>query len=140
LNADGIRVGSMTPWGGADFVRHDAEGIVSVSTPSHGGIGLSPARNAEIDKAWRNANGWYEEDCEAYIVLVRFFDEFETFQLDDDQGRAALSRIHDSLHYWYPEVHARLYPREAADRQDEQTVRDWQREYEERRRAQAVGQ
>lgn len=63
-----VQVDSRTPWGKADYVSHPADGIVSVGTPGHGGIKLSPERNAEIPAALRNKSGWYEEDCEAAIV------------------------------------------------------------------------
>lgn len=137
MNADAIREKSMTPWGSADFVRHDAPGIVSVSTPSHGGIGLSPERNAEIHKAWRNANGWYEEDCEAYIVLVKFYDVFTADGTWGDEK--VYQTLHDSLHYWFPKVHALVYPKEAADRQDVPTSVDAFRELAEQRAAQEAG-
>ena len=63
-----IQEGSRTPWGEADYVSESAPGIMSVSTPGHGGYKLSPERNKAIPAGLRNGSGWYEEDCEAHIV------------------------------------------------------------------------
>lgn len=65
-----IREGSRTPWGPADYVEHTAHGIVSVSTPGHGGVKLSPERNRMIPSVLRRSSGWYEEDCEVYIPMM----------------------------------------------------------------------
>jgi hypothetical protein len=56
----------FTPWGKADFVSTLADGVVSVSTPSHGGIYLDGARNAVVHEVWRDTSaaaggGWHEE-------------------------------------------------------------------------------
>jgi len=64
----GVREGSRTPWGSADWVEQFGPGVTSVSTAGHGGLKLSTERNAVIPPALRNANGWYEEDCEVAIV------------------------------------------------------------------------
>jgi len=77
------RHGSDSPWGTVDLATPIAEGIVFVSTPSHGGFWLSPARLAEIVKIspknrktfGEYAACWYEEDCEASKV-VRGFPQF----------------------------------------------------------------
>ena len=65
-----------TPWGTADHVEELFDGAKRVSTPSHGGIRLTAARNAEMPDALRVADGWYEEDCEAALVIVAFPDHF----------------------------------------------------------------
>ena len=77
----------QTPWGKADNVIAIAPGIKWVSTPSHGGYRLSPARNRAVPEAWRNATfsgnakiigtdavGWYEEDCDWCLVWLAFPD------------------------------------------------------------------
>lgn len=70
-----------TPWGKADFIEHLGEGVTVVGTPSHGGIKLSPARNAQVDPRYREfaakwshgwGDKWYEEDCAALAVVVTF--------------------------------------------------------------------
>ena len=71
-----VKVGSRTPWGTADWVTHMAPGIVSVSTPGHGGVKLSPERNRKIPAPLRQASGWYEEDCEVYIPMMAFPEAF----------------------------------------------------------------
>jgi hypothetical protein len=58
----------QTPWGAADYVKKCSEGVYFVGTPSHGGVKLSASRNAQVHEAWRNAGGWYEEDCEWAVV------------------------------------------------------------------------
>jgi hypothetical protein len=67
-DVSGVREGSRTPWGTADWVSRPAPGAVQVSTPGHGGFKLSAEGNREIPASLRNASGWYEEDCEAGIV------------------------------------------------------------------------
>ena len=65
---------TSSPWGPVQ--HHDvlAEGIVFVSTASHGGIKLAEPRIAEMPSAERKASGWYEVDCEAAFVLRHFAD------------------------------------------------------------------
>jgi hypothetical protein len=66
-----------TPWGVADHIEEIAPGIVSYSTPSHGGYWLSPERIAEMPKPLREFQPWagpgyYEEDCDWSIVCLAF--------------------------------------------------------------------
>jgi hypothetical protein len=74
-------VGGSSPWGRIDFVTVLAPGIVSVSTPSHGGIWLAPDRESTIPAALRAVGHqyapapWYEEDIDVCIVAVWFADE-----------------------------------------------------------------
>jgi hypothetical protein len=70
------RRNSATPWGPADDARTVAEGIVSVSTPSHGGIWVSEARQLQMPRAFRQQGNWYEEDCEWALVAASFPSEF----------------------------------------------------------------
>lgn len=72
-----------TPWGPAQTVIKVARGITMYSTASHGGFHLSPSRNAKIpyeakENTWcqQGLNGWYEEDCDAEIVLKTFPEYF----------------------------------------------------------------
>lgn len=73
--------GSQTPWGRAENVTPLIAGVIAVSTPSHGGIWLSPERYAQIPEAakvkaarWSPAQ-WFEEDCEVASVALAFPDE-----------------------------------------------------------------
>ena len=109
-------VGSWTPWGKADHVTVIAEGLVSVSTPSHGGYWLSQWRHTQMPPALGAvptfAGGrWYEEDCDWALVCVAFP---ECFPAD------ALAQAEGSLARWQPEVWARyLAERDApAERED----------------------
>lgn len=64
-----ISEGSRSPWG--KLQGHDpmAPGIDMTWTAGHGGIKLSPERSDEIDPAWAEAAGWYEQDC-AWVKAV----------------------------------------------------------------------
>lgn len=66
----------QTPWGTADHVEELFDGAERVSTPSHGGIRLTAPVNAAMPEALRNDDGWYEEDCEAALVIVGFPEHF----------------------------------------------------------------
>ncbi len=67
--------GHNSPWGVIETAELLADGIVSVQTPSHGGIWLSKARLAQMPPDQRSTDGWYEEDCEAAFPLKRFREE-----------------------------------------------------------------
>ena len=69
-----------TPWGESDSVTVIADGIVSVTTPSHGGILLSTELHDQMPAEYRKtfAGGrWYEEDCDWAKVAVTFPEHFE---------------------------------------------------------------
>jgi hypothetical protein len=94
----------FTPWGKADTVQKIADGITLVDTPSHGGFHIAKHRQGEIPKAARDnrfnpGTPWYEEDCEAYIVMVAF-PEVATF-LGVERSHAL-----ERLRAWYPEAAA----------------------------------
>jgi hypothetical protein len=66
-----------TPWGNPDSGKHIGDGIVFYSTPSHGGYRVPAEKLAEMPKALREfrtfaGHGWYEEDCDAVIVILAF--------------------------------------------------------------------
>ena len=68
-----------SPWGTVDyqeFLTPDRK-IYQVGTPSHGGIKVYSSYNKLIPEAFRNENGWYEEDCEWAIVYYFLFKELE---------------------------------------------------------------
>jgi len=81
-----------TPWGQSDHQKKYAEGVIFYSTPGHGGFKLSPERNEKIPPKLRNSDGWYEEDCEASIVITAFPEMFT----EKDHEYAA-----KSLKHWY---------------------------------------
>jgi hypothetical protein len=74
------RVGVLSPWGQIDFVEHLTEGVVLVTTPSHGGIWLSEQMQGRLPAPARIADRWYEEDLEAWIPLYCFSDELGDFE------------------------------------------------------------
>ena len=66
-----------SPWGIPDHYTPVADGIVFVSTPSHGGYWLSPERERELKQelpgihTWGRSTEWFEEDCDwAYVALM----------------------------------------------------------------------
>ena len=65
-------VSTHTPWSRADYAYTYGRGVVSYSTPGHGGFRLSPTRNTQVHEALRNADGWYEEDVEWAAAAVTF--------------------------------------------------------------------
>lgn len=69
-----------TPWGTADHVEQKADGIWWASTPSHGGIWVSPERLAAMPAMYRacslSKNQWFEEDCAWCAVALAFADVF----------------------------------------------------------------
>ena len=121
---------TSTPWGRYDSCDRIAEGIYFVTTPSHGGFWLSDARMVEMPEAFKSrtfvkpprgeAGRWYEEDCDAAMVVVAFRQHFEAeavsralkavnawltasvqFWAQDDEGRhrddAEVQRCRDDL-------------------------------------------
>lgn len=90
-----------TPWGQADQVKHiiatGHDGIVWVSTPSHGGFHLSDAYRAAMPEALRviptfAGGNWYEEDCDAVIVILAFPAHFTAKQVNDADSFARMAR------------------------------------------------
>ena len=81
------RLNGYSPWGQIDHLSTIADGIVSVVTASHGGIWLSPERRTQLaerspellraveGRAYCAKPMWWEEDCEAALVLIAFWDE-----------------------------------------------------------------
>lgn len=65
-----VHVGMKTPWGKAQTARVLNTGIGEVTTAGHGGVKLDRTRNALIPGTFRKAGGWYEEDCEYFIVAL----------------------------------------------------------------------
>jgi hypothetical protein len=90
-----------TPWGRAQDTQEIAPGVLLVSTAGHGGFKLDRARNAKVPAPCRRRGGFYEEDCEAHIVLA----------VHQDVQRACLispSRTAESLAYWLPDAYVTL--------------------------------
>lgn len=93
-----------TPWDFADHKDEIAPGIVFYSTPGHGGFWLSDERMAQVAPELREATfvgrqpgwergRWYEEDCDAAIVIVTFPDYFTAQQVSS--AWASLKHWHE---------------------------------------------
>ncbi len=89
-----VKVGSRTPWGTVEYLTEVAPGIASVSTPGHGGVKLSAARNKLVHPAWRAEGGWYEEDCEWAFVAITFPDAYKP---------EVVERAHRSARDYFPD-------------------------------------
>ena len=95
-----------TPWGHADHVTELAEGIVSVGTPSHGGVRLSAERQAQlpagIDNFLHNLE-WWEEDCDWAVPYVVFQDEIraagKAYKFDEN-----LAAARSTARHFHPEL------------------------------------
>jgi len=90
--------GMSTPWGSINEYTKIAEGIISVSTPGHGGLWLSDERIAQLPESYEPFTGtkrWAEEDEDAalvlqYLGLLSLIPEpltLEVTQVDIDKGR-----------------------------------------------------
>ena len=74
--------GGNSPWGRIDDCERVADGLYSVSTPSHGGYWVSRERVALMDPQYRDrktfvggdgiGGKWYEEDCDWAMVCICF--------------------------------------------------------------------
>lgn len=86
-------VGKSSPWGIVQDEETIADGIVYVSTASHGGIWVSPELLGRVQKAmrdyaayWSGSSQWFEEDCAAQCVVVSFPEHFPAEQVERAQA------------------------------------------------------
>ena len=94
---------NTTPWGPAQDAKQIAPGIVFYSTAGHGGFYLDSERNDLVHDEFKThitfadlrRQGWYEEDCDAAIVIFTF-PEFFT---PDEYLRAV-----ESLRNWHKDA------------------------------------
>jgi hypothetical protein len=115
------REGDASPWGSIDSVTSLGPDAVAVTTPSHGGIWVSPAGLARIPEALRataySGGGWFEEDCDWCIpYLALGLHAFEEPAERQDRVRAAARR---TLETWHA-AHAGLLDPGAASAQSHQ--------------------
>lgn len=73
-----------TPWGNANHVQVLQSGILSVSTPGHGGLFVPDELLAKMPGVLAQSNGysgagsnWFEEDCEWALPVVAFPELFD---------------------------------------------------------------
>jgi hypothetical protein len=100
----------LTPWGQSDGQEKLAEGIVSYSTPSHGGLWLSPERQAQLPLGIDNFlhdTRWWEEDCDWVVPYILFQDDIEkhgrAYKFADNLATACVIAKR-----WHPELLAQI--------------------------------
>lgn len=73
-----------TPWGKAQYVTSYCEGLQEVACAGHGGWRVAnPELRKMIPTVLRKT--WYEEDCEAYIVLFYLYDVLKPLAVEMEQ-------------------------------------------------------
>jgi hypothetical protein len=90
-----------TPWGKAQSVETILPGVMVVSTAGHGGIKLDTVRNAKVPKDCRRRGGWYEEDCDVYIVFAVHADVRRHFNVTEETTALGLAQ-------WMPLIYGDL--------------------------------
>ena len=96
-----------TPWGQADHVDRIAPGIMSVSTPSHGGIMLDADHVARIPRSigagYSGTRSAWEEDCDWAVPYLLFKDEFACWDCVRRLGEDEMTKIaRDTLARYQP--------------------------------------
>lgn len=90
---------NSSPWGQVQNVKTYADGIDFISTAGHGGFKLSPARQREIKALFEfdtfAGGAWYEEDCDAALVVIAFPEFFKP-----DQVSQAASMVAGNARYY----------------------------------------
>jgi hypothetical protein len=81
--------GKSSPWGIVQDEEVIADGIIYVSTASHGGIWVARELMHRIQKEmrdyakyWSGSSQWFEEDCAAQCVVVSFPEYFPADQVE----------------------------------------------------------
>jgi len=108
-----------TPWGKADSSEILAPGIISYSTPSHGGIWLAPERQKELNysKNWLRTPEWWEEDCDWSVPYLYFEKDIRAYEKEKTRGRIPVNtnHINDNIEAarvicerFHPEIYKRL--------------------------------
>jgi hypothetical protein len=124
-----------TPWGKADSVEIIADGIYTVSTPSHGGILLLPERLAAMPDymgrpLFLDLYATYEEDCDWCMPAIVFEKEFRAYYAARSiNANHALRDAQSTLRHWHPEAYQTFYG--ITLKPGESYIRDEQRFYAE---------
>ena len=109
---------TYTPWGWTKNVEELADGVLRVSTPSHGGLKLSRERWDELPAEVRDAmytQTFAEEDCEEPIVRT-------LLGLGDDRERELAFKVAGYFDRYAP---ALLHLRAAAPGPDYHVIAYW---------------
>ena len=97
------REGTQTPWGPAQYIDPIAPGVVFAGTAGHGGVWVHPELFYRVRIVAARYPGaahlvssgrrrWFEEDCEAALVVLAFPEHHDPRQV----AHAELSAAH-----WY---------------------------------------
>jgi hypothetical protein len=105
-------IGLNSPWDGIDWAQQMAPGCYSVSTPGHGGMLVLDAQNKQIPYPLRydsfnrqGMQGWYEEDCDFAIPILRYHAEIaEHCGLTDQQHTENCYRAVKAIEHYLPET------------------------------------
>lgn len=89
-----------TPWGNSDSQKILAPGILSLSTPTHGGIKVEKELNLLIPEYMRASDGFYEEDVDWSIVPTVFPVAFTKEQRE---------KAKETLRNWIPMAYELYY-------------------------------
>ncbi|MBG0738822.1 hypothetical protein IV500_05230 [Paeniglutamicibacter antarcticus] len=100
-----IGEGSRSPWGKLQGVDPVAVGIDAVWTERHGGFKLSPERAAEVDPAWREVAGWYEQDCAWAKAIITHHQDLKP---------ADVAGAHKAAREYYPDEYTAIVGKDPA--------------------------
>lgn len=120
--------GFPTPWGSAQWAYKFCPGFLFVETAGHGGFMISKkwAKKNLTDEAIKVAENphcrhpwgdnrilWYEEDCEAEIILFEMFDflvreVFISSKVDEIKDDF-IKRLKFSIKRWFPEYAEKVF-------------------------------
>jgi len=105
-----------TPWGKPDTIENVADGLLIVSTPSHGGILVSPERLASMPDymhkpLYGECFACYEEDCEWPMPILVFEAQFRAFYARESTEKAEdiFYTAKTILKNWHPDIYERYY-------------------------------
>jgi hypothetical protein len=100
---------TSTPWGASQYSNKIVRGIMEYGTAGHGGVHVSPTKNALIPEYMRSADGWYEEDCDWCIPAIIFKDEYIRVR-----GEGIYDIAVKTLRNWHPEAYEKFFNVELA--------------------------
>jgi hypothetical protein len=120
-----------TPWGDAQTIDAVGDGILDVTTASHGGIILDEKSTAAMPACMRSASfagpSAYEEDCDWCMPALVFEQKFRAFYEGQRRSNidAIFTRAKDMLRNCLPEVYEAFYsvtlkPGESSKRDEQQ--------------------
>lgn len=100
-NAPKLR--GSSPWGQIDHLEPLGPDAVSVATPSHGGIWVSPEALARIPERRRataySGGGWFEEDCDWCIPYLAL--RLDQHEPDPERGARFLEAARRTFQQWH---------------------------------------